>query len=219
LWHAVRTGENAFVHAMGAGFHDYLSQHSEEAALFDEVQARHWDTLALERHYDFSAASKVVDVGGGTGELLARLLAQHPTLTGVLVERPEVLARARARLDAWHDRVELHADFFEGVPGGGDIYLLAFVLHNWDDGPAVEILTRCREAMPQHARLLLIENLLDDDNGFVALLDLEMLIYSDGGRERHQHEYASLLSRAGLTLERTLATDSSVRVLEAVRVT
>jgi len=217
LGHAVETGEDAFVHAHGASLYDYLSHHPEEAALFDEVQAQHWEMLDVERHYDFSAARKVVDVGGGRGELLARLLDKHPALAGALVERPDVLPRAEARLSAWRDRVELHADFFAGVPSGGDIYILAFVLHNWADGPAVELLTRCREAMSERARMLVIENLLDGDPAFVALLDLEMLVYSSGGRERYQDEYAELLSRAGLRLARTLPTNSSVRLLEAER--
>ena len=214
LGQAVEKGEDAFVRAHGTSFYDYLSRHPEEAALFDEVQAQHWEMLAID--YDFSAVRKVVDVGGGRGELLARLLEKHPALVGALVERPEVLARAEDRLSAWRDRVELHADFFAGVPSGGDIYVLAFVLHNWADGPAVELLTRCREAMPDHARMLVIENLLDGDPAFVALLDLEMLIYSSGGRERYEHEYAELLSRAGLRLARRLSTDSSVSLLEAV---
>ena len=87
---------------------------------------------------DLSAAT-VVDVGGGQGRLLAALLAATPQMRGVVVDRPEVLAAAEPVLTAVgvSDRCELAAaDFFETVPEGGDVYVLAQILHDWPDADA-----------------------------------------------------------------------------------
>ena len=50
--------------------------------------------------YDFSGIGRLVDVGGGHGLLLATILRTHPTLRGVLFDRPEVVAGAAAVLAA-----------------------------------------------------------------------------------------------------------------------
>jgi hypothetical protein len=48
------------------------------------------------------------------------------------------------------------------------------------------------------------------------LLDLNMLVMSEGGRERTPEEYAQLLEGAGLRLSRIVPTASAVSVVEAV---
>jgi hypothetical protein len=88
--------------------------------------------------YDFSDLRTVVDVGGGMGILLVAILRRHPHLRGVLLETPGVAAQADAVLDAREirDRCEVMAgDFFDRVPPA-DCYVLANVLHDWDDGRA-----------------------------------------------------------------------------------
>ena len=93
---------------------------------------------------------RVVDVGGGNGELLAAILRASPATRGALLERPRALDGARRLLEraGVAERCELVAgDFFESVPGGADCYLLKRVLHDWDDDRAAAILRRCRQAM------------------------------------------------------------------------
>ena len=48
------------------------------------------------------------------------------------------------------------------------------------------------------------------------LLDLNMLVMTEGGRERTAAEYTSLLDRAELQLSRIVPTSSPVSVVEAV---
>jgi hypothetical protein len=107
--------------------------------------------------------------------------------------------------------------FFDSVPEGGDAYVLKSVIHDWADAEAIEILRVCRQAMPAHARLLLLEQLLDEspDPVRTALSDLTMLVIT-GGRERTSGEYRSLLAAAGLELTRTVPTPSATFVIEAV---
>ena len=95
-------------------------------------------------------------------------------------------------------------DFFPAVPDGADAYLMANVLHDWDDRRAVRILRNCRQAMAD-GRVLIIERLLPDDPARavpVLLSDLNMLVLT-GGQERTNAEYGQLLAQAGLNLAKS----------------
>jgi hypothetical protein len=170
--------------------------------------------------YDFAALRRIVDVGGGSGVLLEAILRATPGLRGVLVDRPEAVERARARLADLGDRCEcVVGDFFDAVPAGADAYLLSRVIHDWHDADAQRILATCREAMPEDARLLLVEAILPErahDGPEAIRMDLHMLVLF-GARERTAAEYGNLLTGAGLDVRRVLPTRSaaSLGVIEA----
>ena len=123
----------------------------------------------------------------------------------MLFETPIVAARADAVLDATDiaDRCEVHAgDFFQQVPDKADCYVLANVLHDWDDTRSIEILRNCQRAMSRGGRVLIVERLIPDDGGDpvpTLLSDINMLVIT-GGQERTNAEYGELLWAAGLTL-------------------
>jgi hypothetical protein len=211
LAHTVRSGEPGFEHLYGENHFDHFSRDPELATLFDRSMvssAAMFD--ALPAHPVFTAAADapgrprtVVDIAGGTGELLGRVLAAHPTLRGILLERPQVLAAARAHLDATEaaGRCDYRAGDFADVPPGGDVYVLSRVLHDWDDDRCRSILRHCAEAMPRHADLLVVERLLPADAtpSLATAWDLHMMC-NTGGRERTAEHYARLLDEYGLEL-------------------
>ncbi|WAZ25898.1 acetylserotonin O-methyltransferase [Streptomyces cinnabarinus] len=209
LQHSVRTGGTAFESVFGMPAFAHIGRQPELSALFNEAMAETAQGAAevVAAGYDFSRFPTVVDVGGGNGTLLAALLTAHPGSRGVLLDTPtgvreadKVLAEAGVA-----DRCAITTgDFFTAVPAGGDAYVLKSVIHDWDDDLARAVLQRCREAMPDHAKLLLVEPVLPDENGpaaelSVVLSDLNMLVMA-GGRERTEAEYAALLDSAGLEL-------------------
>lgn len=210
LDHAVRTGRPGFDHLHGESHFDHFARDPELADLFDRSMAAGSRMFGpLPAHPAVTAAAQapspatVVDVAGGNGELLRRVLTAHPGLRGVLLERPHAVAAARRLLDAagCGARCEYRAGDFADVPPGGDVYLLARVLHDWDDDRCREILGHCARAMPDHADLLIVERLLPAD-GSASLAtpwDLHMLC-NVGGRERRADHYARLLADAGLHL-------------------
>jgi len=185
---------------------EFLAQHPRDAAVFDAAMLERTAAFApsVAADYDFSDLRTVVDVGGGRGILLAAILRGHGHLQGTLFELPAVAAGAKAVLDAAGvtDRCEVIAgDFFHAVPAGADCYVLANVLHDWDDAKAAEILARCRKAVTRHGRVLIIERLIPGDPAEavpVLLSDINMLVLSPGGRERTNSEYGRLLQAAGL---------------------
>ena len=116
-----------------------------------------------------------VDVGGANGALLRLLQQANPALRGIVFDRPDVAAAVAA--DIAGDRTEVvGGDFFEALPAA-DLYLLKFILHDWDDESCVKILSRCREAMVPGGRIAIIDFLIGDrdDPGVMALMDLNML--------------------------------------------
>jgi C-methyltransferase len=103
------------------------------------------------------------------------------------------------------------------VPSGGDLYLLKFVLHDWDDEDSARILTNIRRAMAPTGRLSVVEMVLPGRNEphIGPLMDLNMMVMT-GGIERTEAEYAALLARAGFRLDRVAATKSPFSMVEAV---
>ncbi|MBB5872588.1 hypothetical protein F4553_006022 [Allocatelliglobosispora scoriae] len=192
IMHTMRNGRPSFEHVFGKPFYDYLDDNPDAAAIFNESMGDQRPPEAL-TGCDLSGAEHVIDVGGGNGVLLEALLTEHPGLRGTLVELPDACRLATERFTAAGvaDRAEVVAgSFFDGVPAGGDVYVLARVLHNWADERAHEILRNCRAAMATGARLIVLEEFTP---GFVDLL---MLVTMEG-RDRTADEYGELLGKAG----------------------
>jgi hypothetical protein len=132
------------------------------------------------------------------------LLSEHETLRGVVFDRPNVVESARREIAAagLDDRCDaVGGSFFDEVPPGGDVCVLAQILHDWHDEDAVRILSRVRAAMRDDAVLLVLELIVpeDDDPHPAKLVDLQMLFLL-GGRERTRSEWAGLLRRGGFEL-------------------
>ncbi|MDI2125435.1 methyltransferase [Yinghuangia seranimata] len=209
LAHAVRTGRTGFEQLYGENHFDYFARHAELADRFDRsmaASARMFEPLPAHPVFASAGASgprTVVDIAGGTGELLRLLLAAHPGLRGVLLERPHVVEAARRALGASDvgGRCTFRTGDFADVPAHGDVYVLSRVLHDWDDDRCVEILRHCARAMPAHADLLIVERLLPTDGSpsLATAWDLHMMC-NVGGRERRADHYARLLDAAGLRL-------------------
>ena len=223
---SVRTGRPAFDAIAGMPFFDYLEQDEARAALFaDAMRAQTlMSHVALTNAYDFSNHECLLDIGGGTGSLLEHVLAAHPRMQGILLDRPRVIdaARSRWRESPLSGRVRLEAgDFFDRVPDGADVHALAMVLHDWDDARGLTILENCRAALRPGGVLLISELMIPPGNApfFGKLLDLDMLVCF-GGRERTEAEYRSLVERAGFSVARTVSaagTASALSVMVASR--
>jgi hypothetical protein len=221
---SVRTGEGGFNRVYGMDFFEYLSQNPSRGALFDSMMASlHGpETAAIVAAYDFSQMSRLVDVGGGNGDVLRAVLAVNPNMQGVLFDLPEVTSRACVRLanDPVAERVTFECgDFFKSVSAGGDGYMLRHIIHDWGDAEGVQILSRCRSAMGSGIKLLVMEEVIPEGNvpSPAKWLDVAFLtVWS--GRERTEADYRQLLRRAGFRLTRVVPTSTLLSIIEAVSV-
>lgn len=198
LAHSVKTGEPAYLLRYGQGFWADLAEQPHLREAFDRqmtwrirdqipqfVQAVGWERF-----------KKIVDVGGGPGDLLTAVLEAHQDIRGHLVDLE--VGPAAQNFAALGDRAEAtKGSFFDPLPAGGDAYLLFNVLHDWDDERCHRILARCAEAMPAPARLIVVESIRG--MGASTEMDLVMLVHF-GGQERSVKEFEKLAEPHGLRL-------------------
>jgi ubiquinone/menaquinone biosynthesis C-methylase UbiE len=192
------------------GRYEELRRDPKSASVFDAAMTSMTRLVAQDvlRAYDFSAAGKVLDVGGGAGTMLIEILRAHPTAKGCVLDLPRCEMSARqaiANADLALRAGFVAADFFMGLPQGFDTLVLKSILHNWDDARCAVLLAHCQRALAPSGRLLIVERFLTPDCdaparfASTALSDLNML-RGPGGRERGELAYRNLVSDAGLSV-------------------
>lgn len=200
LLKAVRTGAPAYEELFGRPYWEDLDAHPEIAADFDALMgpAGHGipDPEVL-INADWELVRNVVDVGGGTGSLLAEILRAHPEIHGTLVDFPKTVARAAQTFETAGvaDRVKtIGQSFFDPLPAGADLYVLSKVLNDWPDRETVAILKRCAEAARPSGRIVISGGVSPDDAP--ASLSIEMVLL--GGKTNTLAEFRELASEARL---------------------
>ena len=227
LLHTVRTGETAFDHAFGMSVWEHRQRHLEHGRLFDAAMGALMAhaTAAFVAACPVADVKRLVDVGGGDGTLLIALLRAYPHLEGALYDLPDVAERGRRRIfeaGLASRCTALAGDALDLVPEGADCYLLARVIHDWDDERATAILRNCQRAMPARGKLILFERIVPaygqspSAARAAALTDVTMMIFT-GGRERSEAEYGALLAAAGLRPTGLIATPSGLSIIECRR--
>jgi hypothetical protein len=216
----VRQGKNAIEIETGKKPFEYLLGEDNVRHVFNRAMTS-VSALAAEAFvgaYDVSGFGTIVDVGGGQGRLLSALLKAAPSARGVLFDLPSVVESAPPILAQYGvaDRTQVvGGDFFEGVPEGGDLYLMKAILHDWQDTEAKKILASIRKAAKPSSKLVLYETVVPGPNEkhFAKFLDIEMVVVA-GGRERTKEEFSALLASAGFRLTRVIPTASPISIVE-----
>ena len=203
----------------GAPFWTALDRRPDLAARFD----RHldgWSAAWVEQvaaDAVFEGAERIVDVGGGLGALALALARRHAGVDVVLAERSATAERAVQALASAEVgervRVEPH-DMFVSVPSGADRYVLAQVLHDWDDPRVVDVLRIVRgHVLISTARLVVVERLPWGESADFDSMDLLMFTLF-GARERGVDEYRSLAGSAGFHLVGVRPVGNGLSLLE-----
>lgn len=211
----VRTGKSGYQERFGLPFWDDLEAHPELAASFDALMgpAGHgvpgYD-IELSRGWD--GVRSIVDVGGGTGAMLASLLRRHPGTSGILVDLPATVARAD--LGDVAGRVRLAGQsFFDPLPAGADLYVLKSVLNDWPDTETVAILRRCAQAASAQTAVAVIGGVCPDDAR--PSLAIDMLVA--GGKTSPVSRFRELAGEAGLTVVAARTQSSGRYIVECQR--
>ncbi|MFC5722720.1 methyltransferase [Streptomyces gamaensis] len=203
-----RTGRPGFEAAYGQSLIAYLRDDPKAAGRFQRaMQASNFFFDSVPQEIDFTGSSHIVDIAGGSGQLLSTVLRAAPQARGTLFDLEHTIPIAREHLAATvgTDRVDLVAgDMFTGrLPEGADTYLLSRVLGDWPDAECVQVLRNIRSSMAAGSRLLVVERVVRDDrDGLLApLWDLHLLVLN-GGTQRTLDTYHDLAARSGLHVAR-----------------
>jgi precorrin-6B methylase 2 len=216
---ALREDRNSFEVRHSQSFFSYLDENPAESQVFDQFMSASPD----DRHAAVVAALAlddgvlVVDVGGGDGTLLAAILDANPSVRGLLVDRPAVIAQPHQRLGRFNSRcTALAGDFQKEVPVG-DVYILSQIVHDWNDEEVTQLFQNCVDAMNPGGRVVVVErrmgSISEPGDTLNYLSDLEMLTLLPGW-ERTDEEYAALAEASGLKLTRITGTASPFALFE-----
>jgi O-methyltransferase domain len=168
--------------------------------------------------YDFSKFARIVDVGGANGALLAAILSASPTSSGIVFDLPPVVREATPviRTAGLDGRCEiLGGSYLNGVPPGGDAYIIKSVLMDTTDEEAATLLRNVRSAMEPRGTLLVMERLIGASNRDCvdAFFDISMVV-ATGGRVRRRDEWAAVFAAGRFRLDSVMPTASPFYVLE-----
>ncbi|WP_019901673.1 methyltransferase [Salinispora arenicola] len=201
----------------------------QQKSMFDttdpDLVTEFWDAMfatsrftarALADAYDFGAHRRLLDVGGGAGAFPIEFCQRLPQLQATILELPHVCVRAEERIAAegLTDRIGTVAgDFLGGpaLPDGHDVILLSMILHDWDEPTNRALLTRCHAALPPGGAIVISELLLNDERTGppeAALMGMNMLVETEGGKNYSGAEYATWLDDAGFVDARIVPFDA-----------
>jgi hypothetical protein len=196
----VRTGAPAYHERFGLPFWDDLDAHPDLAAGFDAIigpVGHGTPNPHFEITGGWGSVRTLVEVGGGTGAMLAEILRTRPELRGTLVDLPRTVAGSTEIFEAAGvaERVTtVGQSFFDALPPGADLYLLRGILNDWPDREAIAILRRCAEAARPNGRVVVLKSVSPD--GARSGLTIEMVLV--GGKHRSLSEFRELARVAGL---------------------
>ncbi|MGI5138230.1 MULTISPECIES: methyltransferase [unclassified Streptomyces] len=221
---AVRTGEHQVKAAHGdANIFDYFAGHPDEASFFTKSMtnlsvAAARDVAAV---LDTEGVKLAMDIGGAAGHVVRALMKANPELRGGVFDLPHIVPAATeaAQADGLAERFTVvGGDFFEQIPPA-DLYVLKYILHDWDDDSCVRILKNCRSSLLEGGRVAVVDLLVSTigEPGLAPLMDMAMLDMT-GGREREMSEFDALFAAAGLRRVK-VSPAGSFAVIEAVPAT
>jgi hypothetical protein len=208
---ALHTGEVPFERANGKGVYDFCQDNEWSGDVF--INAMSYLTIhavdALVDVYDFSRFNTVMDVGGGQGGLIARIVKQFGC-KGILFDVPYVAETAPAYLEKQgidKDAVQIiTGDVFVEVPKGADAIVMKYFISAWNDEDAMKILHNCKQALPPHGKIILLQAFVPDldepkvapDGVMPGIFAVQINVAVPGGGWRTRQEFQELFEKSGL---------------------
>jgi 2-polyprenyl-3-methyl-5-hydroxy-6-metoxy-1,4-benzoquinol methylase len=160
---------------------------------------------ALGEAVDFAGFQKLLDVGGGSGAFDIELCRRYTNLSATVYDLPfvtEMAAKNIAEAGIGSRISTRPGDFFRDskFPDDHDVVLLSMIMHDWSEAENRAILRKCFAALPPGGAVVISELLVNDEKtgpASAALMSLNMLIETVGGRNYTPREYRAWLNDAG----------------------
>ncbi len=214
----LRASSPSFAAAFGSTTGEYFTENPDKSALFYQgmEQVSEAENSLVAGACPLPDSGTVADIGGRFGSLLREVLLQHPSLGGILFDKPDEVVKHQLDAAGLSSRVQIvGGDYFDSVPPA-DTYLLKRIVHNCTDDTAVQLLGNCRRSMRAGGRILVIEALIPSGSEphDSKCMDFMMLSAVTGG-ERTITQLEPLLQRAGLRIDRLVSTPTPMSIVVA----
>ncbi|KAK7854537.1 xanthohumol 4-o-methyltransferase [Quercus suber] len=210
-WHCfsqcVKEGGIAFKKAHGREVWDFGSVNPEFNKLFNDGMACTAkiviNAIVSEYKDGFGSVGSLVDVGGGTGSVLAEIVKSYPHIKGINFDLPHVVAMAPIYDGITH----VGGDMFEAIPNADAVFM--------------KILKNCRKAIPEETgKVIIVDVVLQPEgNGLFddtcLVFDLLMIAHSSGGKERTELEWKKVLEEGGFPRYNIIKISALPSIIEA----
>ena len=221
LINSMKSNNTAFELKFGETASDHFKNNKAAGQIYHLAMKENTELSGklITKAYDFSKYKTIIDVGGGLGSLLVNILLQNENSYGINFDIPELQENAEAyfREKTVASRCKyVGGDFFTSIPSGGDLYIMKTILHGKNEAIAVEVLSKCREVLPKHGKLLIIERVMcKDANNYidVCINDINMLNVTNG-HIRTILEFEQLFKQAGYLIKEIYTLPEDLSIME-----
>lgn len=227
LENSLKTGEVPFELAKKQDFYSsYMTENPNSKKLFNNAMSYLTNEVvdSLFEMYDFGRFDTVMDVGGNQGTLIANIVKRFDC-KGILFDLPHEVKTASDNFSKYGINGQVQVvggSALESLPKGADAIVMKYFLSVFSKEDSIKVLTNCREALPKHGRLILLQTLVPalgapveyPDGTIPALAAVQMMITNPGGYWRTEQEYKDLLSASGFKLEQVISTGTSLTAME-----
>lgn len=173
-----------------------------------------------EQQQDQDDRLKIVDIGGGAGDIISKFLQYYHNGSGTIIDLEHVRKEAENNIRQYGltDRCRfVSGDFFAELNVEGDIFVLSRIIHDWEDEDARNILKNAYNNMDENSRLLIIEKIIPEKiekkNLYLYMSDLHIWSMC-GGKERTKKELVDICLNSGLKLDKIYALADFEYILE-----
>jgi len=212
MFEGIKTNRSPFELHFGTDLFSHLSLHAEHMALFQDAMDCYTvqSSIALLEAYDFSRFSSLLDIGGGRGTFLKKLIDQYPAVQGATLDLPQALRSPSQGI------TPIPGSFFDAVPSGYDGYILRNILHDWSDEKCITILKNIAPVLSRSTPLLIFEAIVEPttEKRLGKFADLTMFMMTPGGKERDLSSFEVLCKEAGLSITQVVRTTGSKALIE-----
>lgn len=174
--------------------------------------------------YDFSRFDTVMDVGGGQGSLIASIVKRFGC-KGMLFDVPYVTESALAYLEKQGvvNAVQiLSGDVFIEVPKGADAIVMKYFISAWNDEDAMKILHNCKQALPPHGKIILLQAFVPDidepkvapDGIMPGIFAVQVNVAVPGNGWHTRRHFQKLFEKCGFQLEKVVDTETNLSAME-----
>lgn len=165
------------------------------------IQGGNFMTLA--KKFDFSKYKTMADIGGADGFLSCMIALQHPSISLITYDLPQVapLAEEKIMKSNLTGRIKVESgDFLKDAIPSAEIISMGNILHGLNEATKLTLIKKVYDALPENGILIAIENIIDNgraNNTFGMLMSLNMLIENGDGFDYTFNDFETWIKQTG----------------------